>query len=71
MIATHADQALDFAGRPTDGERRLLGVFGYSSNKAVLHSDPALMPKRRAPGQAGTTSAGAGEEKVRARSPIG
>ncbi len=47
VIATHADQALDLLERPTDGERRLLGVFGYSSNKAVLHSDPALMPKRR------------------------
>ena len=26
----------------------LLGAFRYSRNLAVLHSDPALMPKRRA-----------------------
>ena len=48
VIATHADQALDMLERPTDCERRLLGAFAYSRNTAVLHSDPALMPKRRA-----------------------
>ncbi len=37
------------ARRP-DGRRsgRLLGAFRYSRNLAVLHSDPGLMPKRRA-----------------------
>ena len=29
-------------------ERRLLGAFGYERNLAILHGDPALMPKRRA-----------------------
>ena len=48
VIATHADQALALLGDPTPEERRLLGAFGYSHNVAVLHSDPRLMPKRRA-----------------------
>ncbi len=48
VIATHADQALALLDDPTPEERRLLGAFGYSHNVAVLHSDPRLMPKRRA-----------------------
>ena len=48
VIATHADQALAMLDDPTAQERRLLGAFRYSRNTAVLHSDPALMPKRRA-----------------------
>lgn len=48
VIATHADQALAILADPTGNERRLLGAFGYSRNTAVLHSDPALMPRRRA-----------------------
>ncbi len=32
---------------PTPEERRLLAVFRYSRNEAVLHADPALMPQRR------------------------
>jgi len=47
VIATHADQALAMLADPTVAERRLLGAFGYLSNDAVLHSDPALMPRRR------------------------
>lgn len=47
VIATHADQALAMLGAPTEAERRTLGAFRYSRNLAVLHTDPALMPKRR------------------------
>lgn len=48
VLATHADQALKLLPAPSEDERRLLGAFGYSRNLAVLHSDPALMPRRRA-----------------------
>ena len=48
MIASHADQALAMLADPTAEERRLLGAFRYTRNVAILHSDPALMPKRRA-----------------------
>jgi len=48
VIASHADQALAMLDDATPEERRLLGAFRYSRNLTVLHSDPALMPKRRA-----------------------
>lgn len=47
VIATHADQALAMRRDASDEERELLGAFKYTRNKAVLHSDEALMPKRR------------------------
>lgn len=48
VIATHADQALRLLPDASGAETRLLGAFGYTRNRAVLHSDPALMPRRRA-----------------------
>lgn len=48
VIGTHADEALALIGQPTAAEQRLLGAFRYSRNRAVLHRDPALMPRRRA-----------------------
>lgn len=48
IIATHADQALALLQQPTAEERSLLGAFRYSENRAVLHSDPVLMPQRKA-----------------------
>jgi uncharacterized protein len=47
VIATHADQALGLLQDPTAHEQNLLGAFRYSLNRAVLHSDAALMPRRR------------------------
>jgi hypothetical protein len=48
VMACHADQALRLVSEPGAEETRLLGAFGYSRNHAVLHSDPRLMPRRRA-----------------------
>ena len=48
VIATHGDQALALLEDPTAEETRLLSAFRYSRNLAVLHTDPALMPRRRA-----------------------
>jgi predicted NAD/FAD-binding protein len=48
ILATHADQALRILGAEASvQERRVLGAFRYQENRAVLHSDPALMPRRR------------------------
>jgi predicted NAD/FAD-binding protein len=47
VIAAHADQALALLAAPTPDEHATLGAFRYTSNTAVLHSDPALMPRRR------------------------
>lgn len=48
VIATHAKEALAMLAEPTAEERELLGAFRYSQNLAVLHTDEALMPRRRA-----------------------
>jgi predicted NAD/FAD-binding protein len=47
VVAAHADQALSLLGDADDRERELLGAFRYTENRAVLHADPRLMPKRR------------------------
>lgn len=48
ILATHADQALRILGDDASlNERQVLGAFRYQENLAVLHSDTALMPRRR------------------------
>lgn len=47
VIATHADDALALLAEPTTAERETLGAFAYTANRAILHRDPAQMPKRR------------------------
>lgn len=47
VMAAHADQCLQMLAGATRQERELLGAFRYQDNRAVLHSDAALMPKRR------------------------
>lgn len=48
VIAAHADHALALLDDPGEDERALLSAFRYAANRAVLHSDPGLMPRRRA-----------------------
>jgi predicted NAD/FAD-binding protein len=48
VIAAHGDTALALLDDPTTEERRILGAFKYSRNLTVLHTDPSLMPKRKA-----------------------
>jgi predicted NAD/FAD-binding protein len=47
VIATHGDTALALLDRPDARERAILGCFSYQKNTAILHRDPALMPRRR------------------------
>ncbi len=48
VLACHADQALAMIDQPTRQERDILGAFDYQENRAILHADPRLMPKRKA-----------------------
>jgi predicted NAD/FAD-binding protein len=48
VIATHADTALALLARPSAAERRVLGSFRYSINRAVLHTDRRFLPRRPA-----------------------
>ena len=48
VLATHSDQALALLDAPTGDERQILGDLRYQPNRAVVHSDEAPMPRRRA-----------------------
>ncbi|NIA72116.1 NAD(P)-binding protein [Pelagibius litoralis] len=48
VLACHADQALRMLGAgATNKERAVLGAFRYEENRALLHTDASLMPRRR------------------------
>lgn len=47
VIASHSDQALAMLSDATDEEQRLLGAIRYTANRAILHCDTNLMPKRK------------------------
>ena len=48
VVATHADEALSLLDDPSPQEKALLGAWEYSSNDTYLHTDTALLPRRRA-----------------------
>ena len=49
VLACHSDQALRVLGDDASTtERDILGAFPYEQNKAVLHTDISVLPKRRA-----------------------
>ena len=48
ILAAHADQSLALITDASALEREILSSFRFQENRAVLHSDPVLMPKRRA-----------------------
>ena len=47
VLACHSDQALALLDAPTAAERDVLGAIRYHANRAVLHSDASLLPRRR------------------------
>ncbi|MDH3663095.1 MAG: FAD-dependent oxidoreductase [Alphaproteobacteria bacterium] len=62
VLACHADQALAAIDGPTAAEQAILGAFSYARNRAVLHRDTALMPKRSAAWASWNHLAGKGED---------
>ncbi len=47
VLAVHSDQALRLLAQPTTQERRVLGAIRYQPNRAVLHTDANVLPRRR------------------------
>lgn len=47
IIATHGDEALRLLADPSEDERRVLGAVRTQANRMILHTDAALMPRRR------------------------
>ncbi|MFZ4480010.1 MAG: NAD(P)/FAD-dependent oxidoreductase [Rhodoferax sp.] len=48
VIATHSDQALALLEQPTQTERETLAAIQYQANRAVLHTDSSVLPRRPA-----------------------
>jgi predicted NAD/FAD-binding protein len=47
ILACHSDQALALLPDASPAEREVLSAIPYQPNRAYLHLDPALMPRRR------------------------
>lgn len=47
VLAVHADQALAMLADASPREHAILEAFPYQANEAVLHTDVALLPRRR------------------------
>jgi uncharacterized protein len=47
VLACHSDQALAMLDSPSEAEARILGAIRYQANTAYLHTDRALLPRRR------------------------
>lgn len=48
VLACHSDQALAMLDDASDDEKNVLGMMKYRMNDVVLHTDIAMLPKRRA-----------------------
>ena len=47
VLATHTDQSLAMLEQPSVEERAVLKAIPYQANRAVLHTDERLLPRRR------------------------
>jgi predicted NAD/FAD-binding protein len=47
VLACHPDQSLRLLADATPAERAVLGAIRYQPNRALLHTDAALLPQRR------------------------
>ena len=47
VLACHSDQSLALLADATPAERAVLGAIRYHRNRAVLHTDTAVLPRRK------------------------
>ena len=47
VLATHSDQALSLLHEPTWAEQRTLSAIRYQPNRAVLHTDTSMLPRKK------------------------
>ena len=47
VVAAHSDEALDLLSAPTPAERATLGAITYQTNRAVLHTDVSVLPRKK------------------------
>ena len=46
VLACHSDQSMALLADPSDAEREVLRALRYHANRAVLHTDASVLPKR-------------------------
>ena len=62
VMACHSDQALSLLGATaSEGQRAVLSAIRYQPNRALLHTDPALLPRDRKLWSAWNYFAGSGD----------
>ena len=47
ILAAHSDQSLALLGDASDAERAVLGAVRYQPNRAVLHTDASVLPRKK------------------------
>ncbi len=47
VLACHADTALKVLATPTELELQVLGAFPYQANRAILHTDASVLPRKK------------------------
>jgi predicted NAD/FAD-binding protein len=47
VVAAHSNQALQMLASPSPAEEEVLGAIGYQPNRAILHTDESVLPRRR------------------------
>jgi len=62
VLACHSDQALALLAQPSTAERATLGAIRYQANRAVLHTDTAVLPQSQRAWAAWNYERGAGGE---------
>lgn len=67
VLAVHSDQALGLLANPSAQEARVLGAIRYQPNRAVLHTDVSVMPRRRSAWAAWNYERAASSERESAR----
>ena len=48
VLAAHSEQSLALLADATDAERDVLGAIRYQPNRAILHTDVGVLPRRKA-----------------------
>lgn len=67
VLAVHSDQALRLLAQPTALETQVLGAIRYQPNRAVLHTDTRVMPRRPSAWAAWNYERAASNERESAR----
>ncbi len=62
VLACHSDQALALLDDARREEQSVLGAIRYQPNRAVLHTDPVCLPRKRAAWAAWNYESGGGPE---------